>query len=807
MITGINPNIMRGYLLKFLVTLILVQNIFTSTTKATTIGLLPRVAPIGMKELLVNVYVNGIDTNKIFYILQDKEDNLWISTKSLEALNFNIPIKDFFYVENNPYCKLDLLKELKYRLDTQSLALYLTANPASFPSTVINAYQFQTEAIRPQNTGGFFNYDLFVEHDQVNKLNNISELSEIAYFNHYGIGTTNVLFQRVRNNQFPGLGDDHHIIRLDSTWTLDQPEKMATWRFGDSVTRPAEWSNSVHFAGIQYSTNFATQPGFIRFPTPAFRGEAFVPTTVDIIVNNATALNTQINSGPFYIPNVPVITGAGTAVITTRNILGQETITALPYYTSQGLLKNGLVDFSYEAGLIRNNYGINSFNYSRAAVVGTYRRGISNKLTSGWHAEVLDDQQTLGLSSDYLIHDYGILSGAIAGSHSRLGQGALAQVGFQRQTLLNNYGINITGTSKNYSELGINRGQFAPKLLLQAFYGITPPNFGSLTMGYILQEDRQTIPAYPFTILTPRETNSSLVTISYNRNLFDKLYFLASGLIDTNHSHNNQVLISFIWSFKDNVTASISEDHQTQAHGETLDITKNLPFGTGYGYRLHASTGKNDSLEADLGYQNNYGTYTGKIARAYGTTNYQVEAQGGIVRFGGKLSFSREIQQSFALVKVPGISNVAIYNRNQVVGYTDKYGELFIPYLLPYEVNTIRIDPKDLPLNMQIDQDQKQVIPYFRSGVLVKFPVKRIRSVMFNLLSENNHPIPTGVTVFINKSEYFVGDNGQVYIADLPLQKTIRGIAKWDDQSCYFTFTPPVTHDPLPDIGDILCRH
>ena len=46
----------------------------------------------------------------------------------------------------------------------------------------------------------------------------------------------------------------------------DFPDKLTTLRIGRRVNVPGAWGRAVRFGGMQYSTNFATQPGFIAFP-------------------------------------------------------------------------------------------------------------------------------------------------------------------------------------------------------------------------------------------------------------------------------------------------------------------------------------------------------------------------------------------------------------------------------------------------------------------------------------------------------------------------------------------------------------
>jgi outer membrane usher protein len=49
-------------------------------------------------------------------------------------------------------------------------------------------------------------------------------------------------------------------IRLDTTWTLDLPDRLSTLRVGDAISTAGAWGQSMRFGGVQFGTNFATQP-------------------------------------------------------------------------------------------------------------------------------------------------------------------------------------------------------------------------------------------------------------------------------------------------------------------------------------------------------------------------------------------------------------------------------------------------------------------------------------------------------------------------------------------------------------------
>jgi len=69
-----------------------------------------------------------------------------------------------------------------------------------------------------------------------------------------------------------------------------------------------------------------------------------------------------------------------------RDSLGRETTTTLPFYASSMMLRQGLLDFSIEAGMARRNFGISSDDYDgRVMGVATARYGLTDQLTLEAH--------------------------------------------------------------------------------------------------------------------------------------------------------------------------------------------------------------------------------------------------------------------------------------------------------------------------------------------------------------------------------------------------------------------------------------
>ena len=99
-----------------------------------------------------------------------------------------------------------------------------------------------------------------------------------------------------------------------------------------------------------------------------------------------------------------------------------------------------------------------------------------------------------------------------------------------------------------------------------------------------------------------------------------------------------------------------------------------------------------------------------------------------------------------------------------------------------------------------------EAVPYFRSGVLVDFPVQRVRAAVLRIILEDGGDLPSGAIGRVEGAiETFpVALRGQLYIEGM--QQTSRIIVTWKGQTCRIDATLPKSDDPLPDLGTFVCK-
>jgi outer membrane usher protein len=737
-------------------------------------------------ELLLEVHVNqqaGHETALLLDIGTTPNKGLFAKGSDLAHWRLRLPNTQPRLSQGEPFYALDAIPGLSYRVDSAAQTLWISAPPTDFTdATIVDG--LITQNPRPQRTpwGGFLNYDFLGTRSS--GLNSVNGLFEAALFNDWGVGTSTFLGQNLDRA-------DRAFVRLDTVWTHDDSDNMTTLKLGDNITDPGLTGLATRFGGIQYGTNFSTRPYFVTFPLPALKGEAALPSTVQLYVNGVLKSTQQVPPGPFTVPAVPVVTGAGQATVVVQDMLGRQQVISAPFYATSNLLKAGLNDYSFSVGALRDNYGLASNDYGPFAASGLFRHGFSSDLTGELHGEVSPGSQDVSLGGTYSTPAIGAVNLATAASHGKLGNGVLGLLGLQQQWQTFNAGANLQLASPHFTELGYD-GLPAPRKQIAANVGAFLGHSSSATLTYLDQD-------------SPLFGHVRLLTASYSVAVL-RNGFLALSAFHTLGGNNNGAIVTFTVPLGERSSLNAGIQRQNNRAQVFAQVQESLPAGTGSGYRVSTEVGPDAVNQAEYDYQNALGTYRVGAMNAVGQTTYQGEANGALAFIGGGVFATRQIATSFGLVQVLGIPGVTVYDDNQPVAVTDKNGDALLPRLRPYQNNSISLDAETLPLAAQVNTLNDSAVPRYRSGVVVKFPIASSRGATLTVKLADGQALPAGATVRVvgHQQDFPVGLNGEVYVTGLEPHNVIE--ASWDHQSCRLNLNLPQTQDPLPDLGTFTCK-
>ena len=681
-------------------------------------------------------------------------------------------------IEGQVFAPLSGVPGLSFRIDKALQQLQLSVPVGSFETSTIIGEPVRlppSEAIRT----AFLNYDLSLQHG------GHSTIGEA--FVAVGASDARGLIQSsfVASNQPVG----HKLIRLETYAIHDDPSGPTRLTIGDSFTHIASWQQPVRFGGVKWGTDFSLQPGFISFPTPSFNGQAQLPSSLQLYVNNVLNYQGQVDQGPFALNRLPVVSGAGDVSIVVKDVLGVEHRVVTSYYISTNLLRPGLVDFSVEAGAERRNFGRESFDYRRPFLAGSYRRGLSTVFTIEGRGEASSSLQDVGGGFSALLGRFGELGVSGSASSTAQGQGFLYRLYAARISPRWSFSALYQHSSRDYLQLGLSPQLQRPREMWQVSGGANDVRLGNLTanLSYLRLIDG---------------TRTRVTSLSYGRQLGKLGYFNAFALRSTSNGHSNTtagVSLSMSWGGRTSAFVQIDGDNRR------IDLQRNRPDDRGWSYRLSASQGKSDQQQAEVGYRGPAIDLTANVERFNGHTDERLLASGSLIFAGTSILPSRRLDSSFAIVEVgQGERGVRVYQENRAVGVTNGAGVAVVTNLRPYEPNRVSVSPTDLRLESVISTDNLVVVPRYLAGVRARFGVTNGQAGTIIVRLPNGDPLEPGLTVTTGGQTFYTGFDGELFIDDIVAGKVL--VAKRDAGACSVTLPAVPKGVELPRVGPLICR-
>jgi outer membrane usher protein len=733
---------------------------------------------------VVELRINGKSEGEA-RVLQLEPGKFYATGDSFAQWRLKPPPKAACQVEHVIYFAVADLPNAVVSFDPSQQILSITAPASSFVETRLGPVShppFKADSA----TGVFLNHDFRASYADGHP--GLAGLMQGGLFSRAGILTVEFAESDLTKSTKP--------LWLNSIFEREVPELRASLTLGDAVSASAPWASQVHYTGLRWASKFSTQPDFVSLVLPSMAGTATQASTVDIFVNDMETIHQSVDTGPFSVQNIPVIGDEGDIRMVVTDELGHQLVISRPFIAASTILPPGVNEYTYEAGALRRNFGVISLDYDSFAVVGTQRRGITPELTLDARTEILDTSQTFAGGADYAVASIGILSGGAALSHAAtVGDGMLAYGTFARQTKKFSFSANAQVTNSTFRQLGLAEGTLPSALTMQAQLSHNIRKVASFALGYLKEDNRL-------------KSNFSATTISTSLQIGGGIYF--AGVIDYTPGIKYPLssTITLVKPFGNHRTLSASTNIDGDGLSTAVDLIKQVPVSTGYGYRVHTdlSTTALGLTEADVTYQNSTGTYQSQSSEKSGELALSVEETSSLVLLDSHILRSRWIDNSFALVEVPDIAGVKVFANNQFIAETNAKGLVVIPTLIPYQQNMVRLDDDGVPIDINLDLAERAVVPRSNTGVVVKFSALHETGATVVLVGKDQIPLPLGtqVTITGDATQYEVYLHGEVYVRGILFPAHM--IASGANGNCEVTVEAPLTKESLPRIGPLVCE-
>jgi len=642
-----------------------------------------------------------------------------------------------------------------------------------------------------------------------------------------------------------GRSSTRHWQNLDTYIRRDLPSLRAQMTIGDSYTS-GELFDSVSIRGVQIATDDRMLPDSLRGYAPTVRGVAETNAKVTVRQNGIVLYETTVAPGPFEINDLYSTGYGGDLNVTVTEADGRVRGFSVPYASVPQLLRPGVTRFSVVAGELHDT----SIHAQPAIAQATIQHGFTN-LLSGYAGIVGSNGYGALLVGSALNTRYGALAldittaqADIPGQSSRNGQ----SVRLSYSKILPDSNTSLTVATYRYSTSGylglrdaltlrdIAHGYtYIDPTTVSTIDGIAVPNVLTPDQRKALQDngtnnfsvytsqlDRQ---RSRFDInLTQRlgqRGGSVYVTgsavdywnrngtdlqfqVGYNNTFHRVSYSVSATRVRDALSHySNELFASFTLPLGNSAHAplfGLNANRDSSGHmleQGTLSGTAGVDNQFSYGATASHDNGQGGGGSAGntgtvyAGYRSPFAQLNASYGSGSGYSQASLSVTGAIVAHPGGVIFGQATGDTMAIISAPGAAGARVVNASGV--RINSSGYALVPYLTPYNLNNIQIDPKGLPLTVQMDATSAQVAPHVGAVVMLSFKTQTGHSLVARIRQSDGTPVPFGAEV-VDEQNQVVGVVGQAGRTLLRSQKDQGQLSvQWKNQdsqsmSCSFPY-------------------
>jgi outer membrane usher protein len=590
---------------------------------------------------------------------------------------------------------------------------------------------------------------------------------------------------------------DGTVVRGLTAIAREAPERLMRFTLGEAAVRPEPLGGAPIVAGLSIARDATLDPYHPRAPLPRATLFAPTPSSLEVWVNGALVRTVPVGAGTLDLSNLPVTTGRNDVRLVLRDAFGRTEAVDTSHYQAQALLAPGLHEYAWSVGAVRERYAVESFAFGEPVLLGAHRLGLTDALTLGARLEASPEVISGGLGAVVAI-GLGELQLAASASH-RDDPGAAALAAWRLALGHTSLGADLTWASRKYATVAPDVG--APPRWRA---GLLAAHSAGRSVGLSL---RATAGAAADGARDRRlEAASSLALW---RGISLQVAAALSHGSATGTALSGSLSLFYSPAARTSVEASTEVSDGVAVSRTAVQRTR--PGDEGLGYRLAGATtrGRTD-LSALVEAQGSMGRVEGRYERLGDAGVGSLSATGGLVLVDGGLFASRAVDESFALVRVPGVGGVRAYLDNRPAGRTNAKGDLLVTGLLPGYGNRLSIADADVPIGFTIGRVERMVGPPRRGAVLVRFEVEPVRAVLGRIgLAPTGGPLPRGATLeLVVDGRRFtspIGSDGTFWIEGLPVGPR-EGRVAWAGGACQVAISVPEDAPGIAELGELGCR-
>ncbi|RWR02354.1 fimbrial protein [[Pantoea] beijingensis] len=555
---------------------------------------------------------------------------------------------------------------------------------------------------------------------------------------------------------------------------------IPTWNsrilFGDANTS-GELFDSFSFRGVQLATADQMLPDSLRGYAPVVRGIARTNAKVSIKQRDRVIYETSVPPGEFAIQDLYPTGYGGDLQVTVTEADGSQNIFSVPFSSVAELLRPGRITYNLVMGRLRNV----SVSEEPYVFQGTWKQGVNNIITS-YTGVTATDYYYSGIVGSAFGTPVGAFAFDITGA--RFNKDGRSQNGVSLRASYSKY---ITATRSSFSLAAYRFSSSGYLDLHNAVYVADnikhhdfnagydtisrPRNRVSLTLSQDLGNDfgQLYISGYRENYWNDVGSNTQYQA-GYNNSYKWLGYGLAVNRTETrNREKETQYLLNFSVPLGSGRNTPNLNSYTTI---EKRGVTSQLGVGGTLGeqgqlsYNVSAGRDASDNYSGNVSgaYKFRDATLNGSFSKGKSYHSYSAGLSGSVVAFSdGIVTSPYDGLDTMAIVSAKDAAGASVEGYSGVK--LNRWGYALVPYLTPYRINNVAINPKGLPFDVELDASSKQIAPAQGAIVKLDYATRKGRMVLIRATMPEGDALPFGAAVTDSHGENVgvVAQGGQIY--------------------------------------------
>lgn len=573
----------------------------------------------------------------------------------------------------------------------------------------------------------------------------------------------------------------------------DLPAWQAQLMLGDTFSA-GELFDSVRLRGARVSSDDRMLPQSLRGFAPVVRGIADTNARVTIRQRGSLIHEASVAAGPFAIDDLYPTGYGGDLEVEITEADGRVKRFSVPFSAVTQLLRPGQSRWSVSAGRVAEPDRLDQPDLLQA----TYQRGLSNALTgyggaisaSGYRAALVG--AALNTASGAYAFDLTRASARLAGEPDRHGASmrlsynknftasgtdlamaayrystsgfvSLPDLTLMRDARARGEGSNIVSRQRNRMDVSVNQrlGERTGQLYLigsQRDYWNSPGRQLDFTAGYSNQWRSL---SYGLSVQRTRDSLSPWQADGLRDSIPGGIDVAAPALRNERSDTRLYFTLSMPLGRAPRAPSMTALFNRSQQGGNTARVAVSgsagsddrLSWGAGLSRAASANT-----LDVNGQYASQYGQLTATASRGPAYHQFGAGMSGGVVLHAGGVTLSPPLGDTIGLVHAPGAAGARVENGHGT--RIDARGYAVVPYLIPYQLNDIALDPRGAGMGVTFKETNRRVVP--RAGAVVKldYDSRAGRALIVHTTLADGRAVPFGADV-LDAQGRVVGVAGQ----------------------------------------------